>query len=157
MKLPRNAQIWFPGYLHSRWRDRRSGPRLRKPSRIWLAIADHFEPYWHKADEQTAWNRVAAWVSKWPEIAARNRDSEGNPAQYTFFYPQEEYQPRLLDAVGGMCQAGFGDVEIHIHHDGEGRQNFLDRMSSFVETLHARHGLLHCESGKPVFGFIHGN
>ena len=117
MKLPRNAQIWFPGYLHSRWRDRRSGPRLRKPSRIWLAIADHFEPYWHKADEQTAWNRVAAWVSKWPEIAARNRDSEGNPAQYTFFYPQEEYQPRLLDAVGGMCQAGFGDVEIHIHHE----------------------------------------
>ncbi|SPE40398.1 conserved hypothetical protein [Candidatus Sulfopaludibacter sp. SbA3] len=157
MKLPRNAQIWLPGYLRSRWRDRRPAPRLRGPSRIWLTIADHFEPYWHKPDEQTAWNRVALWASRWPEISRRNRDSQGNPAQYTFFYPQEEYQPRMLDAIGETCHAGCGEVEVHIHHDGEGRQNFLDRMNGFVEALHARHGLLHRENGKAVFGFIHGN
>lgn len=156
MNLPRNAQIWLPGYLRSRWRERQFSGR-RQPGHVWFALADHYEPYWHKADDETAWNRVAGWQARWPEIARRNVDSQGRPAQYTFFYPEEEYRPRLLDAVAGMCHAGFGDVEIHIHHDGEGRQWFLDRMGRFIETLHRQHGLLHQHEGAPVFGFIHGN
>ena len=48
-------------------------------------------------------------------------------------------------------------MDIHIHHNGEGERNFVDRMSDFIETLHTRHGLLRQSEGRTVFGFIHGN
>ena len=57
-----------------------------------------------------------------------------------------------------MAHRGFGDVEIHLHHDGEGEQDFVDRISVFKEALYHRHGLLRKdETGGIVFGFIHGN
>ena len=56
-----------------------------------------------------------------------------------------------------MTEAGIADVEVHLHHDGEGEQNFVERINGFTEILHARHGLLRKHSGKIVFGFIHGN
>ena len=154
MKLPRYANIWLPGYLKARWRD---GWRRNKPSRVWVMIADHYEPYWHHPTDAVATDRVQHWATKWPVIASRNLDSAGKPAQYSFFYPQEEYRPHLLESIAEMCRSGFGDVEIHIHHDGEGRQNFIDRMTGFMETLHSRHGLLRRSEGRLVFGFIHGN
>jgi hypothetical protein len=81
----------------------------------------------------------------------------GNPAVYTFFYPQEEYHPALLSPLAEMAAQGIADVEVHIHHDGEGEQNFVDRIGGFVEALHVRHGLLRKQGGRIVFGFIHGN
>jgi hypothetical protein len=48
-------------------------------------------------------------------------------------------------------------VEIHLHHDGEGERNFVERMEGFKTVLADRHGLLRRERGRIVFGFIHGN
>jgi hypothetical protein len=155
MKLPRNAQLWLPDYLRTRVRDFRS--RRDNPGRVWLAIADHFEPLWLKPDEQTAHARVAGWSRHWPEIAARHQDSAGRPPKYTFYFPQEEYRPAFLDPLASMTAAGIADVEVHIHHGGEGERAFLERMSGFIETLHHRHGLLRKVNGRLVFGFIHGN
>ena len=56
-----------------------------------------------------------------------------------------------------MASDGIADVEGHLHHDGEGQQKFIDRISGFTETLFSRHGLLRKSNGKIVFGFIHGN
>lgn len=153
MKLPRHAEIWFPGYARSRMANWGSPP----PGRVWLAIADHWEPYWNRPSDETARERVALWAVVWPQIAARHADAAGRPPKYTFFYPQEEYRPEFLDALAGIAARGLGDVEVHIHHDGEGEQNFVDRMSGFIETLHQRHGLLRRDGGRIVFGFIHGN
>ena len=55
---------------------------------------------------------------------------------------------RFWTNLAGMKRAGIADVDIHIHHDGEGQQNFVDRMSGFIETLVARHGLLR-QPGRP--------
>jgi|HubBroStandDraft_1064217.scaffolds.fasta_scaffold07632_1 hypothetical protein len=152
MTLPRHAEIWLPGYARDRLR-----VRGRKPvKRVWLAFTDHFEPLWSRADEDTASRRVGRWATNWPRIAARFQDSAGRPPRYTFFYPEEEYRPHLLSALEPLVRAGIGDVEIHLHHDGEGEQNFIDRMSSFIEILRTRHGFLRTKNGKPVFGFIHG-
>ena len=151
--LPRNAQLWLPGYV----RNRLASQTVPRGGRVWVAIADHWEPYWLKPTDQTAAERVAVWVKHWPEIARRHADSTGRPPQYTFYYPQEEYRPQFLDALAEMKQAGIGDVDIHIHHDGEGQQNFVDRMSGFIETLVNRHSLLRSSNGRTVFGFIHGN
>ncbi len=151
MNLPRNAQIWLPAYLRQR-------PVHRQPpQRVWLTIADHYEPLWNHAGEDTGSQRVAAWAREWTRIAARFQDSAGRPPCYTCFYAQEEYQPRLLEPVARLAHRGIADVEMHIHHDGEGAQNFIDRISGFKETLAQRHGLLHRQDGKLQFGFIHGN
>lgn len=156
MRIPYCADIWLPGYLRDRivHFGRR---RPRGPVCVWLAITDHFEPFWRDRNEQIAEQRVAEWCRQWPEIARRHRDSQGTPAQYSFFYPEEEYRPTLVDRLRQLVRAGFGDVEIHLHHDGEGEANFVDRMNNFRETLFKRHGLLRKVNGHIVFGFIHGN
>jgi hypothetical protein len=159
MKLPRHAEIWLWPYFVDRIR---KGSRVDAPRRVWLMIADHFEPFRATRDETVARARVLPWRRRWPEIAERHRDSTGVPAQYSFFYPQEEYHPELLELLAEMVRAGYGDVEVHIHHDsggpnGGGEAEFLGRMRGFLEVLHKRHGLLRERDGKLVFAFIHGN
>jgi len=153
LTLPRNAHLWLPGYIRNRLASR---PAARG-GRLWVAIADHWEPYWLKPSDDVAAGRVAVWQKHWPEIARRHADSTGRAPQYTFYYPEEEYRPQFLDVLAEMKRAGVADVDIHIHHDGEGQQNFLDRMSGFIESLVHRHGLLRTSGGRTVFGFIHGN
>lgn len=157
MKLPRNAQIWFPGLLESARRHRRHRFDPTTPVTVHLMFADHYEPYWGKPTDAVAERRVVAWQREWPRIAARHRDDTGRPPQWTFFYPQEEYRAALLAPLAELTRAGIADVEVHIHHDGEGEQNFVDRMQGFISTLDQQHGLLHRVNGRPTFGFIHGN
>ena len=155
MRLPRNAQIWFPGYLHSVWQNTLrpdSGPKT-----VWIAITDHYEPYWKNADDDLARQRVALWVKKWPVIAARHADSQGAAPKYSFFYPEEEYRAPLLEALEPMVHEGIGDVEVHLHHDRDTPRKFLDRTGRFLDVLHNRHGFLRKRNGRLLFGFIHGN
>jgi hypothetical protein len=152
MKLPRYSQIWLPGYIKDRLK-----AFSRKPAkRLWLLLADHYEPLWNGADEHTGAARVARWATRWPAIARKFQDSTGQPPRYTFFYPEEEYRPRLVEPLERMTSDAIADVEVHLHHDGEGQQDFVDRISSFIGTLFSRHGLLRKDKGKVTFGFIHG-
>jgi hypothetical protein len=155
MSITRHAEIWLPGYIRSRIRRRLSA--LPRPERLWLTIADHFEPYWHRPTDELAEERVLDWRRRWPEIAARNVDSTGRPAQYSFFYPEEEYKPRLMDLLAEMVHAGLGAVEIHLHHDRDTQAAFLERTQRFVACLANAHGLLQRVDGRPMFAFIHGN
>lgn len=157
MKLIRNAQIWGPGYLRQRLRriTERSMPPLEN---IWVAMTDHYEPMWGRVDLKTAQSRVALWRSAWPTIARQCKpDSAGNPPRYTFFFPEEQYQATLIEPLAEMVRNGIADVEVHLHHDGQGRQDFIDRITRFCKVLHSQHGLLRERNGKLTFGFIHGN
>jgi hypothetical protein len=157
MQLIHNSQIWGPSYIRQRLRQltHRSAPPLE---RIWVTIADHYEPKWRRADLSTAQSRVTLWRDAWPEIAKRCKpDSLGNTPRYTYFFPEEEYHPTLMEPLAEMAREGNADVEVHLHHDGEGRQNFVDRISSFCSVLDDEHGLLRKRDGKLAFGFIHGN
>jgi hypothetical protein len=155
--LIRNSQIWGPSYIRQRLRQ--ITQRATRPlERIWVTIADHYEPRWQRADLSTAQSRVALWRSAWPAIARRCKpDSVGNAPRYTFFFPEEEYHPTLIEPLAEMVREGIADVEVHLHHDGEGRQNFIDRITSFCRVLDSEHGLLRERDGKLTFGFIHGN
>lgn len=154
MKLPKHAEIWLPGYIASRFRHLL---HREKPKRVWLMIADHFEPYWRNTDDDIALQRVMRWRKEWPEIAKRHVDSFGNHPQYTFFYPEEEYRPKLLNLLAEVKELGFGDVEVHLHHDNDTESAFIDKLSSYKNTLHSSHGLLRKRNDEIIFGFIHGN
>jgi len=113
---------------------------------------------WHCADILTAQARVTRWRALWPEISeTAPKDSRGGMPQYTFFYPEEEYRPDLLVPLAEMKHEGIADVEVHIHHNGEGRENFIRRILNFCHILYKEHGLLREQDGRLRFGFIHGN
>ena len=155
MKLPRHAEIWLLPYLKQHFR---GSSRAGKVRRVWVAITDHYEPWGMGASLETAQSRVALWREKWPRVADdAPRDTAGNRALYTFFYPQEEYHRDLLHDIAEIVRLGVADVEVHIHHDNEKRESFIHKITEFCTRLTDEHGLLRKVNGQTLFGFIHGN
>jgi hypothetical protein len=115
-------------------------------------------PSWG-APPEVARQRVNRWVEEYPRLFSSFRDSDGRPPRHTFFYPAEEYEPEYLDALAKLCRAGYGEVEIHLHHENDTEDNLRQTLLGFKNTLHGRHGLLSRDerTGEIVYGFIHGN
>jgi hypothetical protein len=155
MMLPRHAELWFLPYVKERIRRSSLKPN---PKRVWVAITDHYEPLGLGASVETALGRVARWRDRWPQIACdAPHDANGQPPQYSFFYPQEEYRRDLLEGIAEMVRGGVGDVEVHLHHDHEKRETFTEKIRDYCKRLTQDHGLLRQQDGRTVFGFIHGN
>lgn len=152
----RHMLRWLPTYLKER--ARYQPPRPDEEVHVILCMADHFEPKWANADVATGSKRVAEWVEQFPRQFGRFRDSDGRPPRYTFFFPIEEYEKEYLEALAGLCRAGFGEVEFHLHHDKDTPDGLRAKLLAFKETL-TGHGLLARQrsSGAVMYGFIHGN
>ncbi len=58
-----------------------------------------------------------------------------------------------------LCRQGYGEVEIHLHHDGDTADNLRRTLLESKELLAERHGLLarHRATGEILYGFIHGD
>ena len=155
MNLPRHAEIWLVPYLKDRLR---KAVRNSRPKRVWVAITDHYEPLGMSTSIEGALEQVAKWRDRWPRIANdAPRDAAGQCPQYSFFYPQEEYRRELLEGIAEMVRLGVGDVEVHLHHDNEKRESFIQKVTEYCHRLNGDHGLLRQQDGRTVFGFIHGN
>ncbi|RMG41558.1 MAG: hypothetical protein D6725_01260, partial [Planctomycetota bacterium] len=181
----RHMQYWLPAYLipsrtvrrHRRAVQRivrgvlkpsgRRVPGKRTPAsppdseslHVFLAVCDHYEPQWGGADRSVALQRIDHWVAEYPGLFDRFRDCRERPPQHTFFFPQDEYRPEYLDRLRKLCDAGFGDVDVHLHHDGDTADGFREKLERFRDALADRHGLLRRDplTGRIVYGFIHGN
>lgn len=150
----RNMQIWLGSYLGGKRR-----PAVAGPTHVMFCFVDHFEPMHGKVDLDTQRARVDRWTQGWRELAGRHRDADGRPPQHGFFYPEEEYLPEHLDKLSALCRDGFGEIEVHLHHDNDNEANFRRTITGFCEVLHRDHGALsrHPQTGQLMFGFIHGN
>lgn len=148
---------WLIPHLLSKGSKRKPIPG--EPIDLFLAVCDHYEPQRGGASHDKAKARVQQWVDEYPKLFDRFRDSEGKPPQHSFFYPADEYHPELVDMVGSLCRRGYGEVEIHLHHDNDTADNLRNTLLDFKTTLHQRHGLLSKdrETGEVVYAFIHGN
>lgn len=153
----RGMHRWLLPYLLST--GKRRPPRFDQPVHLLLAICDHYEPKLGKAPPNVASERVRRWVEEYPKQFANFKDSDGRSPRHTFFYPIEEYEPEYLEALAGLCRAGYGEVEIHLHHDNDTADNLRRTLLDFKKLLHERHGLLgkDRETGEIAYGFIHGN
>jgi hypothetical protein len=152
----RHMQRWLPAYLKERRRFQT--PKPDEEVHVILCIADHYEPKAGKASVETGRQRIATWVEQYPKQLGRFRDSDGRPPRHTFFFPIEEYEKEYLDALAELCRAGFGEVEIHLHHDNDTPVGLRAKLLGFKEIL-IGHGLLARQrhSGAVMYGFIHGN
>jgi hypothetical protein len=126
---------------------------------VLLAVCDHYEPKRGGAPPAKARARVKQWVDEYPRLFGGFRDSDGRPPRHTFFYPAEEYEPEYLDMLADLCRAGYGEVEVHLHHDDDTADNLRRTLLGFKQTLADRHGLLSRDkqTGEVAYGFIHGN
>jgi hypothetical protein len=152
----RRAHLWLGAYVRQ---SLIPGPRPAGTAHVFVCVADHFEPAWHRPDPSVERARVDAWVERYPPMAARHRDADGRPPQHTFFYPVEEYREEHLDRLARLCRRGYGDVEVHLHHHDDTGERLGRALTDFARLLHERHGLLRAdpESGRIEFAFVHGN
>lgn len=155
LRLPRNAQLWLPGLLAQAVN---RTERTDKTRHVLFALADHYEPYNGDVDDAIADARVRVWTDRYPIIANGIRDADGRPPQHTFFYPIEQYQERHADDLSRLVARGFGEVEVHLHHDNDTSENLRGTLTAFKKLLNSRHGLLtRSGDGTVGYGFIHGN
>lgn len=135
------------------------GRRRNQPVHMLLCIADHYEPGLNDASRELADARVALWVEQYPQRLGAFRDSDGRVPQHSFFYPIDQYEPAHVDAIAGLCRAGFGEIEVHLHHSGDNSTNLRSTLLAHREAMYQRHGVgaRHRETGELVYGFIHGD
>ena len=150
----RNMQYWLWGYL-----TRPKPPKVDGPIHVMFCFVDHFEPNWGRVDMPTQRRRVDRWCKDYRAMASRHRDADGRMPQHCFFYPEEEYVPEHLDKLQALCAEGYGEIEIHLHHDNDTPENFVATIERFNRLLHERHDALPRDpvTGQLRFAFIHGN
>ncbi|MGB0936499.1 MAG: hypothetical protein ACPGTQ_03525 [Colwellia sp.] len=149
--------LWLSHYLK---RKLRGNAKITGPKHIMFAFVDHYEPMWGKNisyEQECA--RVDRWYQGYPEVASLFKDADGCHPKHSFFYPEEEYRQEHLDKITELCQQGFGEIEIHLHHDNDTSENLRKTLETFTETLHRNHGAFVRDknTGKLQYSFIHGN
>jgi hypothetical protein len=151
----KNLHTWVPGYVrHVLSSATARAPRGRR--HLLFALCDHFEPFWRRPPHAVAEARVRAWYEGYPALARRFRDADGRHPRHSFFYPGEEYTPDFLDRLGELARAGLGEVELHLHHDGDTPDGLRAKIAAYL-GLYAAHGHLSRDGGRPRYAFIHGN
>ena len=159
-----HAARWLPGYAWQRLTRRaRDGP-----VHLILAVADHFEPAIVPEggrarapfDEQE--RRLDRWCREYPKLVDPWRDGEGHPFKHTYFYPAEQYDRGHVERLAEHCRAGWGEVEVHLHHGTKAQdsaENTRRQLLEFRDTLANVHGCLSYQngSGPPQYAFVHGN
>ncbi|MBI4355952.1 MAG: hypothetical protein HY597_05870 [Candidatus Omnitrophica bacterium] len=123
------------------------------PIHVMFTFADHFEPH-----EQATMDR---WLQDYPTVARRHRDADGRHPQHTWFWyfghSDEAESRRFLRSLAQLTYAGFGEVELHLHHRGDNEQTFLDKMARMLRLSQEAGAMITAEPRpRTAFGFIHG-
>jgi hypothetical protein len=154
----RNMLQWLPAYISQ------AGIRKNKDNNetthIMFCFVDHYEPQWKNPDNiELERQRVDRWFDQYPKMADKFKDADGYSPKHCFFYPEEEYREEHLAKLSDMCYRGYGEIEIHLHHENDTSENLTQSITSFAQTLHDQHGALPVcpESGQIKYAFIHGN
>jgi hypothetical protein len=155
---------WLPSYAYQRM----SRPVPQGRVHLIFALADHFESAFVPQDgraraalpEQV--HRVESWCREYPCAVDPWRDQEGRPFVHTYFLPAEQYDRGLVDRLAEHCHAGWGELEIHLHHGMDApdtAENTRWQIEQFRDALVRNHGAL-CfmdDSSEPRYAFVHGN
>ncbi len=162
----KELHLWLGGWIADRVRKRASVRSTEGLRHLLFCVCDHYEPLHgqgetasiEEADEtmmDRAIARVQRWRAEYPKLE-RFRDASGRAPRHTFFFPGEQYHPRLIEPIAELCAAGFGEVELHLHHDNDTRATLRTSLEKALASLET-HGLVPQRNGKRAWAFIHGN
>jgi len=160
----RSILPWLPVYAWQRcirWQ-----PNIR-PLHLVIGVADHFEPMarlegsGQLPDRNEQERRVEKWCREYPSAVGAWLDDDGLPFRHTYFYPAEEFDVALIDRLAEHCHAGWGEIEVHLHHgvdSADTGENTRRRLLEFRSALASRDCLSLLDgAGSPRYGFVHGN
>ena len=153
----RNMDRWLLPYLAQRLT--RPAPQPGKRVCLLLCVADHFEPRHEARSPAQARDRVERWMTEYPRLFGEFRDADGRPPRHSFFYPLEQYDRWEMDHLAELCGQGYGEVEVHLHHENDTADNLRKTLAEYTAMLADRHGLLARDrrTGAVKYGFIHGD
>jgi hypothetical protein len=151
----KNLHQWLPDYGRHLIRRARAA-RPVGTRHVLFALCDHYEPLHGHAPDDVGRARVDAWVAGYPALAAEFRDSDDRPPRHGWFFPGEEYRPYFLDKLGELVRAGLGEVELHLHHDGDTAATLAPRITHHLDTF-TQHGHISKDGRAHRWAFIHGN
>lgn len=151
----RNVFDWLPAYLSGL----RKRPRPGKgPVHVMFCFVDHYEPRWGKCDYETERARVRRWCEDYPKLCDGHRDADGRPPRHSFFFPEEEYRPEHMRDLVGLCAGGYGEIEVHLHHDNDTEAGLREKLRGFTRLLADEYGALPVmPDGQVAWAFVHGN
>jgi len=153
----RNLHLWFPPYMKTVLA-RSLRPATSGSRHILFCFVDHFEPFDARRTMAQNDQIVNEWLKRYPELCARHVDSDNVMPQHTWFYPGERYYPEYLEALCWLAQKRLGEIELHLHHDGDNEQS-LRALLELTKSNFARHGALTTAGpiSRVAYAFIHGN
>lgn len=163
-KARTNAR-WLPAYS---WQRLSRRPPTSGCMHVLFCLADHFEPGIvpnggsARAEKHVQERRLEVWCREIPRALGPWRDAEDRPFYHTYFYPAEQYDPSLIERLADHCQAGWGEIEIHLHHGLDApdtQENTEEQIVQFRDALANRHGCLSRWDGVGAarYAFVHGN
>lgn len=150
----KNLHTWLGGWVKSLASRR---PHVRGPRHVLFAFCDHYEPLHGDASIEQGRRRVEYWHDRYPKLADRYRDADGFSPRHSFFFPGEQYDRENLDLLGDLARRGYGEVEVHLHHDGDTEATLRRDLLRFLDQLVTHGHLARGPDGKPRYAFIHGN
>ena len=144
--------IWLPRYIvDSVARRSVRTPRNNDVIDIMFILVDHFELA-GKSD------RLDAWMTRYPDLAQKYRDSDGVAPQHSWFYALDLLHEHEIEAIGQLVDDGLGEIELHWHHDNDDDQSFTTKLRDGMKVFHRYgHMLPYRADQHACFAFIHGN
>jgi hypothetical protein len=100
---------------------------------------------------------VRFWQESYPRLVDGFRDADGLSPRHSFFYPGDQYDPRLLDRLTSLTRAGHGEVELHLHHSGDSRSSLREKLQRGLEAIGSHGHFSRDTDGRIRYAFIHGD
>lgn len=144
---------WLPAYISKMLY------RPQRPIHVLFCMVDHYEPGTGGVDAETEQKRVDFLLSVFPRLADRHRDSSGNCAKRTWFFPPHYHRHNTLKKLVMLCEGGYGEIELHLHH-GKIRPDTSENLeATLIECIRAYSdfGIFGTLNGRKAYGFIHGD
>ena len=142
---------WLPDYV--RWARSADAARAAAgsgPIHVMFLTVDHFEP-------GTDTPRLREWARGYARMAARHHDSEGLPPRHTWFYPAEKFRGGQMAILSDMCRAGYGEIELHLHHGYDTSESLRDKLRQAKRDFGTAGALVTGHPARTAFAFVHGN
>jgi hypothetical protein len=148
--IKKKLNYWLPAYIKRLFFSLNSETK-NKPIDLMVLWVDHFELNGHK-------DRLKAWSHDYPILAKRHKDSDGHHPKHTFFYAMDLMHEHELKALQHLVADGFGEFELHWHHDHDNERSFIHKMNTAFDIFHQYGYMKPYQTGKKAcFAFIHGN
>jgi hypothetical protein len=133
---------------------------VRGPIHVMFCMADHYEPGTGglAANEEQA--RVAELVSAYPKLVDGHHDHDGRIPGRTWFFPPHYHRYGNLRALVALCERGYGEVELHLHHGKTQPDTEANLRATLLQTIaeYQQFGIFGTDNNqRRRYGFIHGD